>query len=400
MIASYFDSQIRPQLLNLINNAKSEIVAAVAWFTDVKIFNALQQAQSRGVKIRLLTQNNEINTKALFNLDDLALHGAKIWSWDTSTLGTMHHKFMVVDSNTVMAGSYNWTGAAAGYNKENVNIFSGSEAPIADCLDAFYEICLKAHLNIASPGNIITDVSISNTKAFLRIKILELEALISEREEEKADIQGVLGRFIIRIRQRLSALILKKMELQTEHSRLVAENSGKRSDQEMYENMRDFHTENAKSFESAKSKTITTLDKAEQINMKKMFREAVFAVHPDRFNDNPEKEAKATEITTRLNDAYRNNDIDTLSEIWQLILNDTVFSFNLSDINDFEKLEKLAKKLEAKYNQLVNEVKVLKIDEYYQVASNQTRWADYFIDLESKLEINIELLKMEIEELI
>ena len=399
MIASYFDSQIRPQLLNLINNAKSEIVAAVAWFTDVKIFNALQQAQSRGVKIQLLTQDDEINTKARFNLDDLAGQGAKIWSWDTSTLGTMHHKFMVVDSNTVMAGSYNWTVAAAGYNKENINIFSGFEAPIKDYLNAFNEICLKANLNIASPENIITDVSISNVKAFLRIRILELEALISEQEEEKADIQGVLCRFVTRLRQRLGGLVLKRMELQTEYSRLVAENSGKRSDQETYENMKDSHTENAKSFESAKSKTVTTLNEADQINMKKMFREAVFAIHPDRFNDNSEKEAKATEITARLNDAYRNNEIDTVREIWQSILNGTVFNFNLSDINDFEKLEDLAKKLEAKYNQLVNEVKILKIDGYYQVATNQLRWEDYFIDLESKLEINIELLKMEIGEL-
>ena len=76
MIASYFDSQIRPQLLNLINNAQSEIIVAVAWFTDITLFKALQQALSRGVKIQLLTQNDEINAKARFNLDDLKILGS------------------------------------------------------------------------------------------------------------------------------------------------------------------------------------------------------------------------------------------------------------------------------------------------------------------------------------
>jgi hypothetical protein len=399
MIASYFDSQIRPQLLNLINNAKNEIIVAVAWFTDITLFNALQQALSRGVKIQLLTQYDEINAKARFNLDELALQGAKIWIWNTATLGTMHHKFMVVDSNTVMVGSYNWTVAAAGYNKENANVFSGSEAPIKDFLDVFKEICQQAKLNIATPENIITDVSISNVKATLRIKIIELEALISEQEEEKADIQGTLGRFVIRLRQRLGSLILKKMQLDTEYAHLVAEKSGKRSDQENYENLKDAHKENAKAFETAKNKTITSLNKADQIDIKKMFREAIFAVHPDRFNGDPEKEAKATEITARLNDAYRNNDIETVREIWLSILNGTAFSFNLSDINDLDKLEELLKRLQAKYAQLFNDVKTLKTDGYYPVATDPTSWEAYFADMETKLQTNIELLKMEIKKL-
>lgn len=399
MISSYFDSQIRPQLLNLIHNAKSEIIAAVAWFTDTKIFNALQQAQTRGVKIQLLTQNDEINAKARFNLDDLALQGAKIWLWDTALLGTMHDKFMVVDSNTVMVGSYNWTYAAANHNKENAIIFSGSEAPIKDYLDVFKEICLQANLNTASPKNIITDVSISNVKAFLRIKILELEALISEQEEGKADIQGILERFVIRFRQRLGSLILKKMQLEAEYARLVAEKSNKRSDQENYENLKDSHADNEKAFESAKNKTITTLSDADQINIKKMYHEAIFAVHPDLFNDNPEKEAKATEITARLNDAYRNNDIDTVREIWLSILNGTAFSFKLSDINELEKLEDLIKKLESKYNQLVEEIKVLKTDGYYPVATNSSGWDDYFMSMETKLEVNIDLLNKQIMKL-
>jgi hypothetical protein len=399
MILSYFDSQIRPQLLNLINNAQIDIVAAVAWFTDTKIFNALQQAQTRGVKIQLLTQDDEINAKARFNLDDLALQGAKIWLWDTALLGTMHHKFMVVDSNTVMVGSYNWTYAAAKHNKENANIFSGSEAPINDYLDIFKEICLQANLNTVSPKNIITDVSISNVKAFLRIKILELEALISEQEEGKADIQGILERFVIRFRQRLGSLILKKMQLETEYARLVAEKSNKRSDQENYENLKDSQADNEKAFESAKGKTITTLSDADQINIKKMFREAIFAVHPDLFNDNPEKEAKATEITARLNDAYHNNDIDTVREIWLSILNGTAFSFKLSDINDLEKLEELVTKLESKYNQLIEEIKALKTDGYYQIAINSAGWEDYFVDMETKLEVNIDLLNKQIMKL-
>lgn len=37
-----------------------------------------------------------------------------------NTPNHMHHKFMIVDREIILTGSYNWTRSAAMYNQENV----------------------------------------------------------------------------------------------------------------------------------------------------------------------------------------------------------------------------------------------------------------------------------------
>lgn len=399
MISSYFDHLIRPQLLKLINSADSEIVAAVAWFTDNTIFVSLEKALMRGVKLRLLFQDDDINRNAPFNLSELAHKGAQIWLWNPLTQGTMHHKFIVIDSSLVMVGSYNWTIAAAGFNKENANIFSGPDAPIQDYLAEFEDIISHATLHASSPENIVTKLVYKDFKASLRIRILELETRISELEQDKAESQGVLDRFLLYIRQQLRDIILHEMLLKAEYARLQAEKSKKRSDKETYEDLKNEFKRNQETFNAEKNKHIPVLYQEDLLSMKQMFREAVLAAHPDRFNGNPEKEAKANEITARLNNAYRNNDIETVREIWQSLRDGTAFGIELSSIDDLDKLELLFKKLEIKLNNLVNEISSIKSDKYYSVAIDSEAWDAYLIDLESQLKRNIGLLSQEIEKL-
>lgn len=399
MILSYFDHLIRPQLLKLINSADSEIVACVAWFTDNTIFASLEKALERGVKLRLLFQDDDINRNAPFELSDLARKGAQIWLWNPLTQGTMHHKFMVVDSEFVMVGSYNWTIAAAGFNKENANIFSGTEAPIKDYLTEFEDICSQATLHVSSPENIITELIYKDFKASLRIRILELETLISELEQDKAESQGIIDRFLLYIRQQLRDTILHEMLLKAEYARLQAEKSKKRSDKETYEDLKKEFTRNQETFNVEKNKSIPVLYQEDLLSMKQMFREAVLAAHPDRFNGYPEKEAKANEITARLNNAYRNNDIETVRDIWQSLRDGTAFGIELSSIDDLDKLEILFKKLELKLNNLTNEINSIKSDKYFSVAINSEAWEAYLLDLELQIKRNIGLLSQEIEKL-
>ena len=362
MIKSFFDQDIRPELLKLIRSSQKELTAAVAWFTDQSIFSALNLAIARGVKLRLLTQEDEINSKAPFDLGELARKGAQIWLWDPAVKGTMHHKFLVVDSRIVMVGSYNWTNYAASRNRENANFFEGPEAPVKDYLEVFDEMCQQARIHSQSPG--VTGVFHSDNKAKLRVLIRKIEAEISELEAEKTEVQGVIERFTLQVQQRLGFLILKRSEIETELAKRLADQTKKRSDREKYEQKKEEFEEKFASHERDKDKKIATLTEEEEISIKRMHREAVMIIHPDRFFDQPEMEAKANEMTAKLNEAYKNNDIEAVRQIWQAIKDGTIFGTDVSLIEDAEKLEEMLRKLKQKRDLLNQELITLRQEEF------------------------------------
>ncbi len=59
---AYFEN-IQSHLENVLNNAKSELIVAVPWFTDRKLFNLLCQQARKGLRVQLLFMDDEINRK-------------------------------------------------------------------------------------------------------------------------------------------------------------------------------------------------------------------------------------------------------------------------------------------------------------------------------------------------
>lgn len=394
MIKSYFDQDIRPELLRLINNSQSELTAAVAWFTDSSVFSALSAALARGVKLRLLTQDDEINNKAPFNLGELARKRAQIWQWNPALLGTMHHKFLVVDQRIVMVGSYNWTLSAARFNRENANVFDGPETPVKDYMDVFDEMCHQATCHADSPG--ISGIFHIDVKAKLRVQIRQIETEISELEAEKTDLEGIINRFTVKIQQRLGHLILKRIELETELAKIRAELTKRRSDFEKYEHKKEDFEATFNTQEKNKDKKIPELSEDDQLSIKKMHRETVMIIHPDRFFDQPEMEAKANEITAKLNEAYKNNDIETVRQIWQSVKDGTVFGTDVSQIEDITRLEEILEKMKLKRDQLLATINSLQLEEFFRFGSDESVWEDYFNRQEEQLIANIEVIEREI----
>lgn len=394
MIKSLFDQDIRPELLKLIRSSQKELTAAVAWFTDQSVFSALNKAIARGVKLRLLTQDDEINDKAVFDLGELARKGAQIWLWDPAVKGTMHHKFLVVDDCIVMVGSYNWTNFAASRNRENANFFEGPEAPVKDYQEVFDEMCQQARIHPLSPG--VSGIFHSDSKAKLRVQIRKIEAEISELQAEKTEVQGVIDRFTLLVQQRLGYLILKRSEIETEIAKRLAEQTKKRSDREKYEQKKEEFEERFASYERDKDKKVVKLSEEEEISIKKMHREAVMIIHPDRFFGQPELEAKANEMTSKLNEAYKNNDIEAVRQIWQAIKDGTLFGMDISLIEDIDRLEELLRKLKQKRDILNQELITLRQEEFYGIGIEETAWEDYLNTTAAQLVANIDALEKEI----
>ena len=124
--------EIRSRLIISINEARYSIFVAVAFFTDKGIADALVKAYKRGLNVQVVVSNAQMNSfvKAI-----LANNGVDLYQVEDSL---MHAKFMVVDEDKVINGSYNYTLRASKENKEVVNITTGKE--VSDYKNIFMDL--------------------------------------------------------------------------------------------------------------------------------------------------------------------------------------------------------------------------------------------------------------------
>lgn len=132
----YFSLYNDPQsvIIEHINNAEESINIAMYTFTDSDIAWALVNAKDRGVLIRIYLDSKEINaeySKSRFFINQ-GVDNIRI----SSNNALMHNKFTVIDSQTVITGSYNWTASARERNDENLLVLDDKET-VARYLDYF-----------------------------------------------------------------------------------------------------------------------------------------------------------------------------------------------------------------------------------------------------------------------
>jgi phosphatidylserine/phosphatidylglycerophosphate/cardiolipin synthase-like enzyme len=103
--------------------AVSTVRICVFTISDDRIAQEIIAAHSRGVSVRVLTDND----KSLDKGSDIArIVRAGVAVKMDFTRNHMHHKFAVVDKEHLLTGSYNWTRSAANYNHENLLLTSGT----------------------------------------------------------------------------------------------------------------------------------------------------------------------------------------------------------------------------------------------------------------------------------
>lgn len=94
----------------LLQEARISVDAVLYRITNPQLARALGEAQSRGLRVRLLVDRNKyqetLSTRKLIEENSLlfqAIYGRK------EKGSKLHHKFAVLDRQVVLAGSYNWT---------------------------------------------------------------------------------------------------------------------------------------------------------------------------------------------------------------------------------------------------------------------------------------------------
>lgn len=107
------------KIVELIDGASQEIDAQIYSFTSKKIAYALKQAVKRGVKVRVIYDQSNFDTKEYFSLAKyLTRYGALCRVDDSVRIA--HNKVLLIDHQWVVTGSFNFTYAAEFKNAENV----------------------------------------------------------------------------------------------------------------------------------------------------------------------------------------------------------------------------------------------------------------------------------------
>lgn len=124
-------------ILGQLSRARRAVDICVFTITDNRLRDAILEADRRGVRLRIITDQNKAEDT-----------GSDVWDLDDAGISVrvdqskhhMHHKFAVFDGATAVTGSYNWTRSAAEYNQENVLITDDPRLvdPYREMFDRFW----------------------------------------------------------------------------------------------------------------------------------------------------------------------------------------------------------------------------------------------------------------------
>jgi phosphatidylserine/phosphatidylglycerophosphate/cardiolipin synthase-like enzyme len=104
------------RIVQLFDQARQCVDVCVFTITDDRITSAIERAHRRGLRLRILTDNDKLFDPGS-DISRLTRAGISVRTDNTEY--HMHHKFSVFDSNLLLNGSYNWTRSASLHNEEN-----------------------------------------------------------------------------------------------------------------------------------------------------------------------------------------------------------------------------------------------------------------------------------------
>jgi phosphatidylserine/phosphatidylglycerophosphate/cardiolipin synthase-like enzyme len=109
-------------IVSEIAQAHSEILVQAYSFTSVPILSALKAAHERGLDVKVIVDKTSARVSKSGSRYSAAtyLANAGIPVWVDTHVSIAHNKVMVIDSATVITGSFNFTAAAQYHNAENL----------------------------------------------------------------------------------------------------------------------------------------------------------------------------------------------------------------------------------------------------------------------------------------
>jgi len=205
------------QLAAAIGNVENTLDAAMFELNNQLIVDALRKAHERGVEIRIVADDDHgINDEGHPELRELRDLGIPVVDDDRS--GLMHNKFMIMDSEIVWTGSWNYTengtynnnnnalvlrstDAVTAYQAEFDEMFSGREfgttSPGTNSAN-FVQDGTPIEIYFASEDDVVTQIieEVNNAESAVRFMSFsftldDLGAAVLQRAEDGITVQGL-----------------------------------------------------------------------------------------------------------------------------------------------------------------------------------------------------------------
>jgi len=456
-----FFQNIKSELLNEIQGATNQIIVAVAWFTDKKIFNSLLEKAKSGIEVQLMIADDDINRA--FGPDYTLLQevgGTLVKVSTASSEKLMHNKFCIIDKQTVITGSYNWSKKAID-NHENITITWGNPILAQQFIQEFE--ALKMRYSQAIPaGKIYFDY----VKVSQRLQMIKSLILLSEFQELELQIEKLnqfelideVEEIIFFIRQsfysdallaieklseKYTALIsvdgdkmaslkleliyleIELSSLQVQHDTLERSISDFRYKVRMvlgkfilqlldlkiewnkireklgkafeYESLKNDFAKFEDELNFAKENPKTELTDNQEKEIKELYRRGVQLCHPDKVQE-PYK-AKAQEVFIRLKLALDQNDYKEVKRIVDS-LEAGIWELgpDLANGKEVQKLELLVQDLRLKVTELKIQMDKLAASEDYQELQKFDNLEKYLVDQEVVLKQEILIYQSKIKQ--
>ncbi|MBK9207908.1 MAG: DUF1669 domain-containing protein [Anaerolineales bacterium] len=119
------DDHVQASFLDLVNNAQESIYFMAFSFTADEIGDAVRARAQEGVTVAGVMETEQVNSNIGTEFDPF--QQAKLDVVRDGNEGLMHHKVMIIDENTVILGSYNFTNSAETKNDENLIVIYNEE---------------------------------------------------------------------------------------------------------------------------------------------------------------------------------------------------------------------------------------------------------------------------------
>jgi mitochondrial cardiolipin hydrolase len=122
------NESVAEAIICLLRGASSSIDGALYRVNHPRLVQVLEEAVGRGLRVRLLIDGNKYNeSRSTQSLLSSAIFPFRL-AYGRRGLGSkMHHKFVILDRQTVLTGSYNWTVESESENHENLVILQGPQ---------------------------------------------------------------------------------------------------------------------------------------------------------------------------------------------------------------------------------------------------------------------------------
>lgn len=110
------------EIINLIDNARTDIKIEMFEFTYKPLKDSLVEAKKRGADVMVILDRESYQNKDTF--DFLEKNGMYV-KWAPSKFNLLHSKFTIIDKSIVLVGSTNWSKNGMQKNREaSVIIYS------------------------------------------------------------------------------------------------------------------------------------------------------------------------------------------------------------------------------------------------------------------------------------